>query len=85
MNHRQKKKKKKKQKAKKVKSVNSENSANAKTYNCSACTNSYASISGLRGHLRKKHGITNAKGKYSPNHRLNTWLIFEPHEIIGRS
>ena len=35
----------------------------AKTYNCSECTNSYASISGLRGHLRKKHGITNAKGK----------------------
>ena len=54
----------KKQKAKKkVKSDNSENSAKAKTYNCSECTNSYASISGLRGHLRKKHGITNAKGK----------------------
>ena len=44
----------KKQKAKKVKSDNSENSAKAKTYNCSECTNSYASISGLRGHLRKK-------------------------------
>ena len=60
MNHRQKKQKAKK---KKVKSDNSENSAKAKTYNCSECTNSYASISGLRGHLRKKHGITNAKGK----------------------
>ena len=46
-----------------MKSDNSENSAWAKTYNCSECTNSYASISGLRGHLRKKHGITNAKGK----------------------
>ena len=46
-----------------MKSDNSENSAKAKTYNCSECTNSYASISGLRGHLRKKHGITNAKGK----------------------
>ena len=33
------------------------------TYNCSECTNSYASISGLRFHLRKKHGVTNAKGK----------------------
>ena len=54
---------KKKKKKKKVKSDNSENSAKAKTYNCSECTNSYASISGLRGHLRKKHGITNAKGK----------------------
>ena len=53
----------KKKKKKKVKSDNSENSAKAKTYNCSECTNSYASISGLRGHLRKKHGITNAKGK----------------------
>ena len=48
-----------------MKSDNSENSAKAKTYNCSECTNSYASISGLRGHLRKKHGITNAKGKDS--------------------
>ena len=46
-----------------MKSNNSENSSKAKTYNCSECTNSYASISGLRGHLRKKHGITNAKGK----------------------
>ena len=46
-----------------MKSDNSENSAWAKTCNCSECTNSYASISGLRGHLRKKHGITNAKGK----------------------
>ena len=45
----------KKQKAKKLKSDNSENSAKAKTYNCSECTNSYASISGLRGHLRKKN------------------------------
>ena len=53
----------KNRKQKKVKSDNSENSARAKTYNCSECTNSYASISGLRGHLRKKHGITNAKGK----------------------
>ena len=43
--------------------MKSDNSAKAKTYNCSECTNSYASISGLRGHLRKKHGITNAKGK----------------------
>ena len=51
MNHRQKTESKKK---KKVKSDNSENSAKAKTYNCSECTNSYASISGLRGHLRKK-------------------------------
>lgn len=33
-----------------------------KTYKCSDCDNSYASISGLRGHLRKKHGITNVKG-----------------------
>ena len=48
MNHRQ-----KKQKAKKK--VKNENSAKAKTYNCSECTNSYASISGLRGHLRKKN------------------------------
>ena len=45
----------KKQKAKKVKSDNSENSAKAKTYNRSECTNSYASISGLRDHLRKKN------------------------------
>ena len=58
MNHRQ-----ENRKQKKVKSDNSENSAKAKTYNCSECTNSYASISGLRGHLRKKHGIANAKGK----------------------
>ena len=43
----------KNRKQKKVKSDNSENSAKAKTYNCSECTNSYASISGLRGHLRK--------------------------------
>ena len=55
MNHRQKKKTKSKKKKKKVKSDNSENSAKAKTYNCSECTNSYASISGLRGHLRKKN------------------------------
>ena len=47
--------KKQKAKKKKVKSDNSENSAKAKTYNCSECTNSYASISGLRGHLRKKN------------------------------
>ena len=40
-----------------MKSDNSENSAKAKTYNCSECTNSYASISGLRGHLRKKNGF----------------------------
>ena len=53
MNHRQK----KTESKKKVKSDNSENSAKAKTYNCSECTNSYASISGLRGHLRKKHGF----------------------------
>ena len=48
----------KKQKAKKVKSDNSENSAKAKTYNCSECTSSYASISGLRVHLfiYEKHG-----------------------------
>ena len=51
MNHR----KKKPESIKKVKSDNSENSAKAKTYNCSECTNSYASISGLRGHLRKKN------------------------------
>ena len=59
------KKKKNRKQKKKVKSDNSENSAKAKTYNCSECTNSYASISGLRGHLRKKkaYGITNAKGK----------------------
>ena len=62
MNHRQKKQKAKK-KVKSDNSENSENSAKAKTYNCSEWTNSYASISGLRGHLRKKHGITNAKGK----------------------
>ena len=49
-----KKKQKKTESKKKVKSDNSENSAKAKTYNCSECTNSYASISGLRGHLRKK-------------------------------
>ena len=36
-----------------MKKDNSENSAKAKTYNCSECTKSYASISGLRGHLRK--------------------------------
>ena len=40
-----------------MKSDNSENSAKAKTYNCSECTNSYASISGLRGHLRKKNNM----------------------------
>ena len=50
MNHRQKNKAKKK-----VKSDNRENSVKAKKYNCSACTNSYALISGLRGHLRKKN------------------------------
>ena len=55
---------KKKQKTKNAKSENmSENvSAKAKTYRCSECQNSYASISGLRGHLRNKHGITNVKG-----------------------
>ena len=53
----------KKQKAKKVKSDNSENSAKAKTYNCSECTNSYASISGLRGHLRKKRMQCNKGAK----------------------
>ena len=50
-----------------MKNDNSENSAKAKTYNCSECTNSYASISGLRGQKKKQkkkqHGITNAKGK----------------------
>ena len=55
---------KKKQKTKTAKSENiSKNmSAKAKTYRCSGCQNSYASISGLHGHLRNKHGITNFKG-----------------------
>ena len=46
-----------------MKSDISENSAKAKTYNCSECTNSYASISGLRGHLRKKKQTWNYKCK----------------------
>ena len=50
-----KKNRKQKKKVKSDNSDNSENSAKAKTYNCSECTNSYASISGLRGHLRKKN------------------------------
>ena len=33
-----------------------------KTYQCSECTHTYSSISGLRGHLNKKHGIRNVKG-----------------------
>ena len=62
---------------KKVKSDSSENSAKAKTYNCSACTNSYASISGLRGHHRKKqqHGITNAKGKEAIQYFVLVYFI----------
>ena len=36
-----------------------------KTYKCSDCQNQYSSISGLRGHLRNKHGILNIKGKFS--------------------
>ena len=67
---------KKNRKQKKVKSDNSENSAKAKTYNCSECTNSYASISGLRGHLRKKHGITNAKGKEAIQYFDLVYFIF---------
>ena len=31
-------------------------------YQCDNCENSYSSVSGLRGHLQKKHGITNVEG-----------------------
>ena len=31
----------------------------SKTYKCSECPKTYSSISGLRGHLNKKHGILN--------------------------
>ena len=33
-----------------------------KTYKCSECPKTYSSISGLRGHLNKKHAILNVKG-----------------------
>ena len=41
-----------------MKSDNSENSAKAKTYNCSECTNSYASISGPYEKNRPPANIT---------------------------
>ena len=50
---------KKNRKQKKVKSDNSENSAKAKTYNCSECVDIWVA----RSSTKKKHGITNAKGK----------------------
>ena len=33
-----------------------------KIYHCDNCDNSYSSVSGLRGHLLKKHGVSNVKG-----------------------
>ena len=35
-----------------------------KIYQCDSCDNSYCTISGLRGHLQKKHGITSVKGRF---------------------
>lgn len=37
-----------------------------KLYQCDECDRSYASISGMRGHLRTKHGKQNIKGKTIP-------------------
>jgi hypothetical protein len=33
-----------------------------KTYVCDQCDKSYNSVSGIRGHLRNKHGVKNVKG-----------------------
>ena len=35
------------------------------TYICDMCVKSYISISGIRGHMRTKHGMQNVKGKLS--------------------
>lgn len=45
------------------KSKKSNSSANDKLYKCDECSKSYASISGIRGHLRSKHGKQNIKGE----------------------
>ena len=34
-----------------------------KLYQCDECDKSYATISGMRGHLRSKHGKLNIQGK----------------------
>ena len=47
---------------KKSKTVKASSVQKDKIYQCDNCENSYSSVSGLRGHLQKKHGITNVKG-----------------------
>lgn len=34
-------------------------------YKCPECDSTYSSVSGFRGHLRKKHSLTSIKSKYS--------------------
>ena len=47
---------------KKSKTVKASSVQKDKIYQCDNCENSYSSVSGLCGHLQKKHGITNVKG-----------------------
>ena len=47
---------------KKSKTVKAFSVQKDKIYQCDNCKNSYSSVSGLHGHLQKKHGITNVKG-----------------------
>ena len=51
--------------APKVKVVKSKAKVSNKIYKCDVCDKSYSSISGIRGHMRAKHGVQNVKGKYS--------------------
>ena len=47
---------------KKSKTVKASSVQKYKIYQCDNCENYYSSVSGLRGHLQGKHGITNVKG-----------------------
>ena len=35
-----------------------------KQFKCSECDTFYSSVTGIRGHVQKKHGITRVRGKY---------------------
>jgi NAD-dependent SIR2 family protein deacetylase len=45
-------------------------------YKCSECESGFASVTGIRGHLQKKHGRSRIRGIYKdlPLHALTFWL-----------
>ena len=51
----------------KLQKGNTQNVQSKKQYECDECDKTYASISGLRGHLRSKHGKENIQGKLIPS------------------